>query len=119
MLMIYVQIIGRLSVVRRIFWIRRKEFWGYFKVFPGIVIRTQKYQNEASVRRVGQPDKIDSNYMHVRTECNITSFEHPFYHEFKTNLILYKLTKCVLREYLHTNRNITYAFQYIKNTSCV
>jgi hypothetical protein len=79
--MIYVQIIGSLSVDRRIFWIRRKELVGYSKVFPRTVIRTQKYQDEASVRTVAQPDKIGSNYMHIQTECTITSFERPFYHE--------------------------------------
>jgi hypothetical protein len=82
MLLICVQIIGRLSAVRRIFWIRRKELVGYFKIFPRIVIRTHKYQDEASVRTVGQPDKIGSNYIHIHTEFNITPFERPFYHEF-------------------------------------
>jgi FtsZ-interacting cell division protein ZipA len=56
MLKIYVQIIGWLSAVRRIFWIRRKELVDYFKVFPRI--RTQKHQDENSLRTVGQPDEI-------------------------------------------------------------
>jgi len=58
------------------------EFVGYIKVFPGNVLRTQKYQDEVSVTTVGQLDKAGSNYMHIHTERNITSFERPFYHEF-------------------------------------
>jgi len=59
--MIYVQIIGRLSAVRRMFLIRRKEIVGYFKVFSRIVTRTQKYQDETPVRTVGQPDEISAS----------------------------------------------------------
>jgi len=61
MLMIYVQIIGRLIAVRKMFLIRRKETVGYFKVFSRIVIRIQKYQDETPVRTVGQPDEISAS----------------------------------------------------------
>jgi len=67
MLMIYVQVIDRLSAVRRKFCIRREELVGYFKVFLRIVIRTHKYQDEASVRTVGQPDEISASRIQIKT----------------------------------------------------
>jgi len=57
--------------------------------------------------------EFGSNYVYIHTECNITSFERPYNHEFLTNLICICCNNVYYESTFIPTGLLTCAFQYI------